>query len=172
MPMRIRKAALVTLLSFAIPVAGFAQGNWNCRTDSLAGYNCASFYSGTVALSSELRGPNDLRQTRRITATVTAGRVMCRVADSQAGNFEGPGMIAVHHDAAQAAGGPYTITVWCPESDGDRPHRGSSATIEITHRQATDYGSVEGRDEHEHPDADSANGLSGRETITWSLRRS
>ena len=28
------------------------------------------------------------------------------------------------------------------------------------------------QDSHEHPDADAANGVSGTETITWSLRRS
>jgi hypothetical protein len=171
MPM-CRPVVLVALLGLFMPAAAFAQGSFTCRADSLAGYNCAHYYSGTVSLSSELRGPNNFRQTRSITATVTAGRVSCRVVDSQAGNVEGAGMLAVQHDAAQAAGGPYSISVWCPASDGERPHRGSSATIEVTPQQASNYGSLEGRDEHEHPDADSANGLSGRETITWSLRRS
>ena len=167
-----RMCTLLALLSLALPFSAFAQGNMTCRADSLSGYNCAHYYTGTVSLASELRGPNDLRQTRRITATITAGRVACRVEDSQAGNFEGPGMLAVHHDAAQSAGGPYSINVWCPESAGERPTRGSSATIEIADQRAANYGSIEGRDEHEHPGADSANGLTGRETITWSLRRS
>ena len=171
MPMPHRLGTLVALLTFALPAAAAAQG-MTCRADSLSGYNCAHYYSGTVSLASELRGPNNLRQTRQVTATITAGRVACRVADTQAGNFEGPGMLAVHHDAAQAAGGPYNISVWCPESEGERPTRGSSPTIEIGEQRAANYGSLDGRDEHEHPGADAANGLTGRETITWSLRRS
>ena len=157
-------------LLFASLLEAQGTGRWACRTDSLSIYNCATHYSGTVTLTSELRGQN-LRQALRIEATITGGRVMCRVTGTESGAFEGAGMLAVEHAVAQATGGGYSINVWCPESAGDRPRRGSSPVIQVMNQSAADYGVLEGRDQHEHPDADSANGLSGTETITWSLRR-
>lgn len=161
------------LLLGAAPAAlpGQAPGRWGCRVDSLSGYNCAYYYTGTVTLEAELRGAN-LRQTLRVVATVTAGRVSCRVSSSEDGDFEGPGMLVVEHKAGGVAGGEYAINVWCPESAEDRPRRGQSPLIMVPNLRAANYDTLEGRDAHEHPDADSANGLSGTETISWALRRS
>ncbi len=166
------KYALVILLALtAITPRLHAQaGRWECRADSLSGFNCAGYYSGSVTLTSELRG-SDLAQTRRVIATVTDGRVSCQVSDSEAGEFGGAGMLAVTHEAALAVGGGYSISVWCPASEGEQSHRGDDAMIVIMQQRAPDYAVLEGRDEHEHPDADAVNGLSGTETITWSLRR-
>jgi len=152
------------------PLGAQAPGPWGCRVDSLSGYDCAHYYSGTVTIASELKGTN-VNQTLRVTATVTAGRVSCHVQGSEAGDFEAPGMIAVTHEAAQATGGGYSINVYCPESAGQRSHRGDSPTIQVSDQRATDYGRLEGTDRHEHPNADAANGLTGTETITWALRR-
>ncbi len=166
------KNTLVILLALAALTHRLhAQaGQWTCRADSLSGFNCAGYYSGTVTLVSELRG-SDLRQTLRVVATVTNGRVSCQVSGSEVGEFGGAGMLAVAHEAAQVAGGGYSINVWCPASEGEQPHRGDDPMIVIMRQRAADYAMLEGRDEHEHPDADAVNGLSGTETITWSLRR-
>jgi len=166
------KNALVILLALA-PITHplHAQaGRWDCRADSLSGFNCAGYYSGTVTLTSELRG-SDLRQALRVAATVTGGRVSCQVSGSEVGEFEGGGMLVVAHEAALAVGGGYSVSVWCPASEGEQPRRGDYPMIEIMRQRAADYAVLEGRDEHEHPDADPTNGLSGTETITWSLRR-
>ena len=164
--------ALLTLATLVSPSAlAQAPGRWGCRADSLSGFNCAGYYSGTVTHVSELRGPSNFRQTLRVTATVTGGRVTCQVAGSEVGELTAPGMIAVTHESSQTAGGGYSISVWCPTSADDRLHRGTSPFFSITQQRAADYGVLEGRDAHEHPDTDAANGMSGTETITWALRR-
>ena len=166
-----KKTLVILLALVATTHRVHAQaGQWACRVDSLSGYNCAGYYSGTVTLTSELRG-SDLHQTLRVVATVTDGRVSCQVSGSEVGEFGGPGMLAVTHEAAQVAGGGYSISVWCPASEGEQPRRGDSAMIEIMRQRAATYATLEGRDAHEHPDADAVNGLSGTETITWSLHR-
>ena len=166
---RILPAVLVAAL-LASPLAAQAPGRWGCRVDSLSGFNCAQYYDGTVTLTSELKGTN-VQQTFRAVATVSGGRVRCHVTGSEVGDFEGAGMIAVTHASSQTAGGGYEISIWCPEEAGQAPRRGSSPLITIQHQQAADYSTLQGRDAHQHPDTDAANGLSGTETITWTLRR-
>lgn len=154
----------------ALPLAAQASGPWSaCSMDSLSTWNCARYYSGTVTLTSELRGA-DLRQTYRVVATVTAGRVMCQVKGSEVGEFEGPGMLAVEHGSTLNSG-TYGIDVWCPEEAGKRPTRRQAPLIRVMKQQATDYTVLSGKDSYEHPDADAANGLAGTETIEWALRR-
>ena len=147
-----------------------AAGQWACRADSLSGWNCAHYYNGTVTLTSELTG--SVHETHKIVATVTGGRATCRVSGSEMAEFEAPGMVAVTHEATLMVGGGYSISVWCPEEAGDRPRRGTEPQIKIQGQRATSYTTLEGKDSHEHPDADAANGVSGTETITWTLRRS
>jgi len=161
------------LFPFALAVAPLpaqVSGAWSrCNMDTLSTWNCASYYSGTVSLTSELKGPN-VNQSRSIVATITAGRVTCKVKDPDTPEFEGPGMLAVEHGST-AASGKYKISVWCPEDAENRPTREDSPVIESYEQQATDYATLDGKDAHEHPDADAANGLTGTETITWRLRR-
>ena len=152
-------------------LAAQAPAAWSaCRTDSLATCNCAQYYSGTVSLTSQLKN-GDVTETLSIVATVTGGRVVCRVQDSEAGEFEGPGMLVVEHDNNTNAGG-YDISVWCPEAEGERPTREDYPVIQVMKQRATDYGTLEGRDEHAHPSEDAVNRVTGKETITWRLRRS
>lgn len=158
-------------LALCSPLAAQTENRWACRADSLSGFNCAQYYNGTVTLASELRGSNNLRQTFRVVATVTGGRVSCQVTGTEVGEFDGPGMLVVAHRATLTVGGGYDISVWCPEEAGQPPRRRSSPGITIVRQQATDYTVLEGRDAHEHPDTDAANGLTGTETITWTLRR-
>jgi hypothetical protein len=167
----LRRIAILCLVA-VLPgtAAPQAAGTWSCRTDSLATFNCAPYYSGTVTLTSELKGPG-FTQTLSIVATVTAGRVMCTVKDSEVGDFEGPGMLAVPHET-NANAGEYDIDVWCPEAPGERPTRDDSPMIQVMKQRATNYGTLEGRDEHENPSVDPVNQVSGTETITWRLRRS
>ncbi|HEV8125301.1 MAG TPA: hypothetical protein VGP80_13730 [Gemmatimonadales bacterium] len=162
------------LFPFALGVAPLqAQGSpaWSrCTMDSLSTWNCAQYYSGTVSYNAELKG-QDLHQVRSIVATITAGRVTCKVKEPDAPEFEGPGMLAVEHESNMNAG-KYKISVWCPEAAGERPTRRDDPMIESYEQQAADYATLNGKDAHEHPDADAANGLTGTETITWALKRS
>jgi hypothetical protein len=119
-----------------------------------------------VCLSNELKGP-DLRQTFRAVATITAGKVTCKVSGTEVGEFEGPGMLTVEHLTNMN----YNINVWCPEEAGKRPTRRQSPLIQVMKQRATDYATLVGKDPHEHPDTDAANGLSGTETIEWALKR-
>ncbi len=80
-------------------------------------------------------------------------------------------MLVAEHASTGTAGGKYNIKVWCPEAAGERPTRGDSPIIDTYEQQASDYATLEGKDAHEHPDADPANGVSGTETIAWQLRR-
>lgn len=173
MPVRTASLGVLALvLSFDGPAAlgGQAAGSWSgCKTDSLSTYNCASYYSGTVSLVSELKTPNGT-ESRSIVATVTAGRVTCRVQVDGGPAFEGPGMLVAEHGGTGNAG-RYTIKVWCPEAAGARPTRDDHPMIDSYERQAASYAVLEGKDAHEHPDADSANGVTGTETVTWALRR-
>jgi hypothetical protein len=151
-------------------ISAQAPGPWsNCRTDSLSTYNCASYYNGTVTLSGELKGAG-VNQSRSIVATIVRGRVTCVVKGPEAPQFEGPGMLAVEHGNTEGAG-EYAISVWCPEQAGERPDRSDSPSITISDQRAADYAMLSGKDAHESPDADAANGLTGTETITWALRR-
>ncbi len=147
-----------------------ATGQWVCRADSLSGWNCAHSYNGTVTLSSELTG--SVHETYKVVATVTGGRVTCRVSGSEVTEFEAPGMVAVAHEATLTVGGGYSISVWCPEEAGARPRARTEPQIKIQGQRATTYTTLEGRDSHEHPNADAANGVTGTETIIWNLRRS
>ena len=161
---------LLSVTLFAWPLAAQASGPWSgCNMDSLSTWNCARYYSGTVTLTSELKGAG-VHQTYRAVATITAGQVMCQVKDSEVGEFEGPGMLAVEHSSNMNSGG-YSIDVWCPQEAGTRPTRRDSPLIRVMAQQAADYAVLTGKDPHEHPNTDAANGLSGTETIEWALRR-
>jgi hypothetical protein len=114
----------------------------SCKTDSLANFNCSQYYSGTVTLTSELKGA-DLHQSLRVVATVTGGRVSCQVTGTEVGDFQGPGMVAVEHH--------------------------SKPVISVTHQRASDYATLDGKDSY--VSSDEANGTTGTDTITWALRR-
>jgi hypothetical protein len=159
----------VALLMLSSTLHAQAPGRWGCRADSLAGFNCAQYYDGTVTLTSELKG--SVQQSFRIVATVTGGRVTCKVSGTEVEEFEAPGMLAVVHEATQVVGGEYSIDVWCPEEAGSSTHRGTEAQIKIMKQRAADYAKLEGKDAYESPNADAANGITGTETITWALRR-
>ena len=153
------------------PLRAQVSGAWSrCNTDSLSNWNCAQYYSGTVSYNSELKA-TDLHQVRSIVATITAGRVTCKVKEPDTPEFEGPGMLMVEHGSTMNAG-KYRISVWCPEAAGERPTRRDQPMIDTYEQRAADYNSLDGRDAHEHPDADAANGVTGTETIAWRLRRS
>jgi hypothetical protein len=141
-----------------------------CKGDTLATWNCAHYYSGTVSVSNELKGPNNLHETWSVVATVTSGRVTCHIKGSEVGEFEGPGMIAVEHGSTLNSGN-YAINIWCPEAEGERPTRHDTPLIQVRDQRATDYVTLEGKDGYEHPSADSVNGITGTETVTWRLRK-
>jgi hypothetical protein len=169
----VRRLVLLLLPLALIPSVLPAQGSaaWSgCKTDSLSNYNCAQYYSGTVSLTSELKSANGT-ETRSVVATVTAGRVTCRVKEPDAPEFEAPGMLAVEHGSNMNSG-TFKISVWCPQAAGERSTRRDSPSIETYDQRAADYATLDGKDAHEHPDTDAANGVSGTETITWRLRRS
>lgn len=172
MSLRLARVLVLGMVSVALCPALQAQapGRWACRADSLAGWNCAQYYNGTITLTSELTG--SVHETHKIVATVTAGRVTCHVSGSAVTEFEAPGMVAVIHEATLTVGGGYGISVWCPEEAGDRPRARTEPQIKIQGQRAERYEALEGTDRHEHPNADAANGISGTETITWTLRRS
>lgn len=152
------------------PVYGQGAGAWSgCKTDALANYNCATYYSGTVSLTSELKTPKET-ETRSVVATVTGGKVVCRVQDAAGSTFEGPGMLAAEH-ASTGNSGKYTVRVWCPEAKGHTVSRDDSPMIDTYEQEAGDYATLSGKDAHEHPDADPANGVSGTETVVWQLHR-
>lgn len=154
----------------ASPLAAQGSAAWSgCKTDSLSTYNCAQYYTGTVTFRSVLKGAN-LNQTRTVVATVTAGQVSCKITDTEQGDYSGPGMIAVEHESNMNSGG-YEISVWCPETEGERPTRNDSPSIQVMDQKATDYGALEGKEEYDSANADEANGITGTDTTTWNLRR-
>ena len=165
---------VLLLLPFAlIPSVLPAQGSaaWSgCRADSLSNYNCAQYYSGTVSLASELKTANGT-ETSSVIVTVTGGRVTCRVKRPETPEFEAPGMLAVEHGSNMNSGA-FKIQVWCPEAAGGRVTRHDAPSIETYDQRAADYTTLEGRDAHEHPNTDAANGVTGTEVIIWRLRRS
>lgn len=173
MATRVRRLALLLLPLALIPSVLSAQGSaaWSgCRTDSLSIYNCAQYYSGTVSLTAVLKTASGT-DTSFVIATVTAGRVACRVKATDAPEFEAPGMLAVEHGSNMNSG-DFKISVWCPAAAGERSTRRDSPSIETYDQRAADYATLEGRDAHEHSETDVANGVSGTEVITWRLRRS
>jgi hypothetical protein len=169
----VRRWLLLLLPLALIPSVLPAQRSaaWSgCRADSLSTYNCAQYYSGTVSLTSELKTASGT-ETRSVVATVTGGRVSCRVKQPDAPEFEAPGMLAVEHESNMNAGA-FKISVWCPAAAGERSTRRDSPSIETYDQRAADYATLDGKDAHEHPETDAANGVTGTETITWRLRRS
>lgn len=172
MPIPMARPVLLAALVMAplAPLHAQVPARWSaCRMDSLATWNCAPYYSGTVTLSSDLRGTG-IHQALRIVATVTEGRVHCRISGTEAGEYEGPGMITVEPEGAMDAG-EYEINVWCPDA-ADRPvSRRDSPGIRVMDQRTSNYAVLQGLDVHEHPDADAENGLAGTETIAWELRR-
>ena len=169
-PYPLSLALALVLLHAPAHLQAQVTGPWaNCRPDSLSTYNCGRYYSGTLTLTSELKTP-DGTQTRSIGATVTGGQVTCKVKQPDAPMFDGPGMLSVQHANTDKAG-EYTIRVWCPQQAGERPSRNDAPSLDTYEQQAADYATLDGKDAHEHPDADSSNGLSGTETLTWHLHR-
>ena len=167
-----RRLVLLVLPLALTPSVLPAQGSaaWSgCRADSLSIYNCAHYYSGTVSLTSELKSANGT-ETSSIIATVAAGRVTCRVKPSDSPEFEAPGMLAVEHGSNMNSGA-FKISVWCPAAAGEHVSRRDSPSIETYDQRAADYATLEGRDAHEHPNTDAANGVTGTEVIIWRLRR-
>ena len=149
---------------------GQVSADWKrCNMDSLATWNCAMYYSGTVAQTSTLK-VSGKDEVTTVTATIAAGRVTCRVKPAGAPEFEGPGMLVVGHATTENAG-EYDFQVWCPEEAGKRPRRGDYPIMELADLQAADYGKLDGKSTYEHPDADEANGVSGSVTVTWHLVR-
>jgi hypothetical protein len=169
----VRRLALLLLPLVLIPSVLPAQGSaaWSgCKTDSLSNYNCAQYYSGTVSLTSELKSANGT-ETWSVVATVAGGRVTCKVKGTDTPEFEAPGMLAVEHGSNMNSGA-FKIMVWCPQAAGERSTRRDSPSIETYDQRAADYATLDGKDAHEHPNTDAANGVSGTEVITWRLRRS
>jgi hypothetical protein len=165
---RLSPAGLLALLP-ALLSAQISPAWSGCRGDTLSTWNCAQYYSGTVTLTNELKGPN-LHETYSAVATITAGKVVCHIKGSEAGEWRGAGMVAVQHDNT-GNGGDYEIMVWCPDSDGERPSRHSAPLLHVQHQRVRDYAVLEGKEEYEHPNADEANGLAGTESLAWQLRR-
>jgi hypothetical protein len=162
--------ALALLAALCQPLSAQVTGDWSlCNQDSLATWNCARYYTGTVTRKSELKGQN-FRETWSITATVTAGRVTCSVVKDEDPAFEAPGMLVVAQEGTTGSGG-YGIQVWCPSEAGERVGRSDSPTIEIMDKTAKSYATLVGTESYEHPDADSVNGVSGTVAVTWDLRR-
>jgi hypothetical protein len=162
---------LAALLLPTTTNAQFISPAWNtCRGDTLSTWNCAHYYSGTVSVTSELKGPNNLHETYSLVATITAGKVVCHTKGSEVGEFSGPGMVAVQHDDT-GNGGDYAIMIWCPESEDDRPTRHEQPNVHVQHQRAADYAVLSGKEEYEHPSADSVNGITGTESLTWNVRK-
>lgn len=152
------------------PLAAQVSPLWSkCRSDTLSTYNCAQYYSGTVSLTSSLTHAGSTT-TVSITAAVASGRVTCRTMKSGEPPVEAGGMLAVQHDGTLDAGG-YEVLVWCPEGSRARLDRTAAPTIAVRKVEAADYAILSGKDQYEHPDADSVNGVTGTETVSWNLRR-
>ncbi len=170
----LRRFGVLALTLAALHLPGTLQGqgskSWtDCKTDSLSTYNCATYYSGTASLTSQLKTPSGT-ENRSVLATVTAGRVVCRVTEADGSAFEGPGMLAAEHGSNMNSG-EYVVRVWCPEAKGQRVKRSDSPIMDTYKQQADDYATLAGKDAHEHPDADAANGVSGTETLAWQFHR-
>jgi len=162
--------AMLAMTVWQAPMSGQVAAAWSkCNQDALSTWNCASYYSGTMSLVSDLKGPS-FHNTLSITATVTAGKVVCETRSSERGDFGGPGLIAVTH-ANTGMSGEYEIQIWCPEEPGDKAERGDAPLLQTYEQHATDYATLGGTDSHEHPDADAANSVTGTEKLTWNLRR-
>ena len=172
MSFRVGPIVVLGVMAAALSPALQAQaaGQWACRADSLAGFNCAHYYNGTVTMTSELTG--SVHQTKKVVATVSGGRATCRVSGSEITEFEAQGLVAVVHEATLVVGGGYSISVWCPEEAGGQPNRRDEPQIKIEKQRAATYATLEGTDSFENPEADAANGIAGTVKITWTLRRS
>jgi hypothetical protein len=172
MPTRLKRLVVLVLpvALWHTPLAAQVSGAWSrCNMDSLATWNCAMYYSGTVTLSSELKGPG-VNDVSSVTATVAAGKVTCRMKSTDTGEYEVPGMLTVEHASTENSG-EYEIRVWCPDAAGKRPSRRDYPVIEIMDQKAADYTTLAGKDSYEHPDADEVNGIAGTQTVTWNLKR-
>ena len=166
---RVLLLPLAVVLAFT-PAHGQAAGGWSgCKTDALSNYNCATYYSGTVTLTSELKTPRGT-ESRSVVATVTAGKVMCRVKDPSGDTFEGAGLLVAEH-ASTGPSGSYSVKVWCPREKGQAASRDDAPMIDTYDQEAGDYATLSGKNTHDHPDTDPANGVSGTETVVWQLHR-
>ncbi len=153
------------------PAEGQGVEAWKrCNMDSLATWNCAMYYSGTVSQVSILK-VNGKEERSTVNATITAGQVACRVTTTGQPDYDAPGMLVVGHATAGNRGGEYDFQVWCGESAGKRAKRGDYPVIELADLQATDYAKLDGKTTYEHPDADEANGVAGSVTVTWHFVR-
>lgn len=171
MTIRLRRIGLLLLplLLGQVPLQGQVSPRWSaCRGDTLSTWNCASYYSGTFSAVSETKTA-DGTTTNSIVATFAAGRVTCRIKDSESGDdFEGAGMVAVQHEGTGDAG-EYLINIWCPETEGERPSRHDSPMLQSYKQRATDYATLVGKDSF--TENDEANGVTQTVTTTWTFRR-
>jgi hypothetical protein len=168
-----RTGLLIAVAAVAFGVGGLTAQRppaWTaCKTDSLSTYNCASYYSGTVTLNSTLKAAG-VNEFTVVTATVTAGKVLCQLKTNEIAEFTAPGMIMVEHDNNANAGG-YEIKIWCPEEPGQRVTRDDYPMIEVMKQESRDYTRLDGEESYEHPDTDGVNGVSGNVTTSWHLER-
>lgn len=171
MAIRVRRIGLLLLPMLLCQVSLQAQVSprWSaCRGDTLSTYNCASYYSGTFSTTSETKTA-DGTTTSSVVATLAAGRLTCRIKDSESGDdFEGAGMVAVQHEGTGDAG-EYLIIIWCPETEGDRPSRHEPANLQSYKQRAADYATLVGKDSF--TEADEANGVTQTVTTTWTFKR-
>lgn len=167
---RLRLLAVLLVVALLPATARAQTGAWSgCRTDSLATFNCASYYTGTVTRAAELTTPSGTEKSL-ITANVTAGRVSCTVAVTGKPEWSGRGMLAVEHDNTENAGS-YELRVWCPTEPGQKVGRRDDPGIEVLQQESANYGRLVGKDSYEHPESDEANGVRGTVTVTWRLER-
>lgn len=60
---------------------------------------------------------------------------------------------------------------WYPRTKGQPASRDDGPMNDTYDQEAADYATLSGRDAHDHPDVDAANGVSGTETVVWQPRR-
>lgn len=61
LPSSLRRSLLlpVVMVALAPPLLGQVSARWSsCKSDSLATFNCAQYYTGKVTLTSDLKGPD------------------------------------------------------------------------------------------------------------------
>ena len=159
---------LLPMLLSQVPVGAQVSPRWSaCRGDTLSTYNCASYYSGTFSTASETKTA-DATTTSSVVATLAGGRLTCRIKDSESGDFEAAGMVAVQHEGTGDAG-EYLILIWCPETEGDHPSRHEEPNLQSYKKRAADYATLEGKDSF--TEKDEANGVTQTVNTTWSFKR-
>ena len=170
MTIRVRRIGLLLLPLLLSQVSLQAQVSprWSaCRGDTLSTWNCASYYSGTFSTTNETKTA-DGTTTSSVVATLAGGRLTCRIKDSESGDFEAAGMVAVQHEGTGDAG-EYNILIWCPEAEGDRLSRHEQPNLQSYKQRAANYATLEGKDSF--TENDEANGVTQTVTTTWTFKR-